>query len=77
MLYFITESITEIQFEEKSETIPGYKCDSCVFGEIMRDPNVKLEMVDSSDFVDRNLKVMKSPNDALKVSNKEDIKICA
>ena len=42
MLYFKTESITEIQFYEKSETIPDYKCNSCVFGEIKKDPYVKL-----------------------------------
>ena len=72
MLYFKTKSITEIQFDEKSETIPGYKCNSCVFGEIKKDPNVKLEMVNSSHFVDSNLKVMKSPKDTLKVSKKEE-----
>ena len=72
MSYFITKSISEIQFDEKSETIPGYKCDSCVFGEIKKDPNVKSEMVDSRDFVDSNLKVMKLPKDTLKVSKKEE-----
>ena len=43
-----------------------------MFGEIKKDPNVKLEMVNSSHFVDSNLKVMKSPKDTLKVSKKEE-----
>ena len=46
----LTESITQ-QSDEKSEKV-GYKCDSCIFGEIGKDPSIKSEMVDANEFVD-------------------------
>ena len=66
----LTESITQ-QSDEKSEKV-GYKCDSCIFGEIGKDPNIKSEMVDANEFVDCKLKVMTSPIDPLKIPKKEE-----